>query len=89
MSGGTSKPIRLSAHARGYLARRGFSQAEVEEAIRTAVWRAARGGRMEAAKEFPYNDVWNGTYYTTKRVRPVFVETPTEIIVITVYTYFF
>jgi hypothetical protein len=44
---------------------------------------------METAKEFPYNDVWNGTYYTTKRVRPIFVEKPTEIVVITVYTYFF
>lgn len=28
------KPIRLSAHAKSYLDRRGFSEAEVDEAIR-------------------------------------------------------
>ena len=41
------------------------------------------------AKEFPYNAVWNGTFYAVKRVRPIFVEEATEIVVVTVYTYFF
>jgi hypothetical protein len=85
----TGKPIRLSAHARGYLARRGFTQAEVEETIRTSPWTPARFGRIEAARDLPYHGVWNGTFFATKRVRPVFVETPTEIVVVTVYTYFF
>ena len=89
MSSGLAKPIRLSAHARGYISRRGFTEAEVEDAIRTSPWRPAHLGRLETAKEFAYNLAWNGIVYATKRVRPVFVETPTEIVVVTVYTYFF
>ncbi len=89
MSNGTTKPIRLSHHARGYLARRGFTEAEVRDAIRTSPWRAVRAGRWETAKEFAYNAVWNGTFCAAKRVRPIFVEEATEIVVVTVYTYFF
>ena len=45
--------------------------------------------RQETSKEFAYGRDWNGTVYATKRVRPVFVEESTEIVVITVYTYFY
>ena len=83
------KPIRLTVHARGYLSRRGFTVAEVEDAIRTGMWKSASHGRQETSKEFAYGRAWNGALYATKRVRPVFVEKPTEIVVITVYTYFF
>ena len=89
MSNGTTKPIRLSNHARGYLARRGFTEAEVAEAIRQGRWWPTHQGRWETSWEFTYNSDWNGTYYATKRVRPIFVEGATEIVVITVYTYFF
>jgi hypothetical protein len=89
VSSGTPKPIRLSHHARGYLSRRGFTEGEVCETIRASTWRLIRGGRWEASKEFPYNALWNGTTYAIKRVRPVFVEEATEIVVVTVYTYFF
>jgi hypothetical protein len=85
----SGKPVRLSAHARGYIDRRGFTEGEVEETIRTAPWQLAREGRWEASKEFPYSDLWNGTFFATKRIRAVFVETPAEIVVVTVYTYFF
>lgn len=86
MTTGASKPIRLSAHARGYSSRRGFSEAEVVDTIRTTPWRSARNGRLEADCVFPYNDVWNGTFYPNKRVRPVFADNPAEIVVVTVYT---
>lgn len=86
---GTTKPIRLSAHARGYLTRRGFTEAEVDDAIRSMPWRSARNGRLETEKVFPYNSHWNGIFYKNKRVRPVFVDNPTEIVVVTVYTFFF
>ncbi|MGH2587039.1 MAG: hypothetical protein ACRDJE_19160 [Dehalococcoidia bacterium] len=86
---GRSKPIRLSVHARGYFTRRGFTEAEVEDTIRIAAWRPARANRLEAAHEFPYGTVWNGVIYATKRVRAIFVEEPTEIVVVTVYTYFY
>jgi hypothetical protein len=83
------KPIRLSAHAHGYLRTRGFTEAEVEAAIRTSPWQPAELGRQECRKDFPYDRDWNGKYYPTKQVRPVFVEEAAEIVVVTVYTYYF
>jgi hypothetical protein len=83
------KPIRLSAHALGYTTLRGFTVAEVEDAIRTGPWGPADSGRWECQKDFPFGQLWNGRFYATKRVRPIFVEEPTEIVVVTVYTYYF
>jgi len=77
------KPIRLSDHAIRYMNRRGFTVAEIEEAIRTSPWDAAELGRLECRKDFPYGREWNGKIYATKRVRPVFVEEATELVVVT------
>jgi hypothetical protein len=83
------KPIRLSKHALDYAHKRGFTVAEVEEAIRTSSWNAAELGRLDCRKDFAYGKQWNGRLYATKQVRPVFVEEAGEIVVITVYTYYF
>ena len=83
------KPIRLSKHALSYISKRGFIIAEVEAAIRNSVWQSVALDRFECSQNFVYNQEWNGKIYATKRVRPIFVEKPTEIVVITVYTYFF
>ena len=83
------KPIRLSAHALGYLRTRGFTAAEVEAAIRTSPWQPAELGRLECRKDFPYGRDWNGKSYAIKQVRPVFVDEAAEIVVVTVYTYYF
>ena len=83
------KPIRLSAHATGYMKSRGFIAAEVEETIRESPWRPAELGRLEARRDFPFGKDWNGKVYAMKRVRPVFVEKADEIVVVTVYTYYF
>jgi len=85
----TEKPIRLSAHAQAYLARRGFSIAEVEQAIRTTPWEPAERGKLQCRKDFAFTHTWNGRWYATKQVRPVFVEEVQEIVVVTVYTYYF
>ena len=83
------KPIRLSTHAAGYVNRRGFTVAEVKEAIRTSQWQPAELGRLECRKNFTFGKEWNGKFYATKQVRPVFVEEASEIVVVTVYTYYF
>ena len=83
------KPVRLSTHAAGYINRRGFTVAEVEEAIRTMPWQAAELGRLECRKDCGFGNEWNGKVYPTKQVRPVFVEKANEIVVVTVYTYYF
>jgi hypothetical protein len=46
-------------------------------------------GRLDCRKNFPFGAEWNGHPYATKQVRPVFVDEPNEIVVITVYTYYF
>ena len=83
------KPIRLTKHARGYLTSRGFTEAEVEEAIRTCRRQPSELGRWECRKDFPFDAIWNGRHYATKQVRPIFVEEATEIVIVTVYTYYF
>jgi len=83
------KAIRLTKHAQGYTTSRGFTATEVAEAIRTCPWGAAELGRLDCRKDFPYGGDWNGKAYATKQVRPVFVEKAEEIVVITVYTYYF
>ena len=83
------KPIRLSQHALRYTRKRGFTVAEVEDTIRKSPWMPTELGRLACRKNFPYGNEWNGKVYAIKQVRPIFVEEPGEIVVITVYTYYF
>ncbi|WP_392530268.1 DUF4258 domain-containing protein [Nostoc sp. C117] len=83
------KPIRFSQHALGYVTKRGFTIAEVEESIRSSSWEEAEENRLQCHKDFTFGQEWNGKVYATKRIRPIFMEKATEIVVITVYTYYF
>ena len=83
------KSVRLSAHARLQLGPRGTTEEEVGEAIRTTAWQHAERDRLECRRTIPYDAVWNGKWYATKQVRPIFVEEADEIIVVTVYVYYF
>jgi len=38
---------------------------------------------------FVYNAIWNQRQYGTKQVRPIFVDEPDKIVVVTVYVYYF
>lgn len=68
---------------------RGATEEEVIDAIGTAPWVPAELGRLECRKEFAYGQDWNGKVYATKQVRPIFVEAAEEIVVVTVYAYYF
>jgi hypothetical protein len=83
------KPIRLSDHALRYASKRGFTVDEVKQAISTMPWGPAELDRLECRKDFAYGKEWNRKLYATKQVRPVFVEEAAEIVVVTVYTYYF
>jgi hypothetical protein len=48
---------------------------------------SSRPGRV--GKDFAFVQAWNGIVYTTKRVRPIFVEELEELVVVTVYTSYF
>ena len=83
------KPIRFSMHARENLSYRGSTDNEVIEAIRNSPWSSVLQGRFECRKNFAYEREWNGKFYAMKQVRPIFVEEPEGIVVITVYVYYF
>lgn len=83
------KPIRLSGHARDQLVRRGVEEDEVLSAIHSAPWQTAGHGRMECRQNFTYAREWNGKFYETKQVRPIFVEETDEIVVVMIYSYYF
>lgn len=84
-----AKPVRLTKHAAGYSVIRGFSFEEVERAIRNGIWRPAAQGRTETDLETEFNSDWNGRHYKTKTIRPIFVDEPEEVVVITVYVYYY
>ena len=85
----TAKPVRLSEHARQQLRYRGTTEQEVVDTIRTAAWEPAELGRLECRKNFIFEAEWNKKYYATRQVRPIFVEEMDEIVVVTVYVYYF
>jgi hypothetical protein len=83
------KPVRLSRHARENMTFRGASEEEVVTAIRDGTWQPAGAGRVEVRRDSEYNRDWNGRAYGTKQVRPIFVDEKDEIVVVTVYVYYF
>lgn len=83
------KPIRLTRHAREQCAERGASESEVRQAIEQGSREPAKLGRELCRFNFPYNQSWRGNVYAIKQVAPVIKEEATEIVVITVYTFYF
>ncbi len=83
------KPIRLSKHASERCLSRGATTQEVEQAIREGMKESVKANRHSSKMNFAYNDYWGGVFYSVKQVVPIFVEEAEEIVVITVYTYYF
>ena len=53
------------------------------------LWQPAERGRLEVRKDSSFAGTWNGRFFQTKQIRPIFVEEAEEIVVVTVYTYYF
>ena len=71
------------------MGRRGFSREDVEKAIRTCPWEKAERDRRECHMEIPFGEFWNGHEYAFRQIRPIFMEEQAEIVVITVYVYYY
>ncbi len=82
-------PIRLSRHAHEQAAERGTDETEIVHVIRQGTPEPAKKNRLKAKYTFPFGKEWNSKTYALKQVQPVFVEEEGEIVVITVYTYYF
>ena len=83
------KPIRFSKYVEDYAKKRGFTVAEVKTLF--AQVPGAQPSSADWIVEKILHMEMNGMaeVYETKQVRPVFVEETGEIVVITVYTYYF
>ena len=83
------KHIRLTRHAREQCVERGATEDEVIRAVEQGTREAAKLGRMLCRFNYPYNRAWQGKLYAIKQVTPVIKEESDEIVVITVYTFYF
>ena len=83
------KSIRLTVHAIQQCAERGAGENEVREAIERGAREPAKHGRLMYRLNFEYRARWQGEYYAVKQVAPVVVEAENEIVVVTVYTFYF
>jgi hypothetical protein len=83
------KRIRLSTHAREQALERGATEVEAEEAVRKGSREPATRGREMCRYNFVFNRTWQGKRYSIKQVAPVIKEEANEIVVITVYTFYF
>lgn len=86
---GALKPIRLTNHALEQCDERGTNESEVVHAIRFGVAEPAKVGRKLYRHNFAFDGRWQGRYYGLKQVAPVVAEEENELVVITVYTFFF
>ena len=83
------KQVKFTTHSLDRISKRGTSKEEIIQAILNGKREPAKDNKIICRLNFPYNQIWIDTNYTIKQVAPVFVEEENEIIVITVYTYFF
>lgn len=83
------KQITFSDHAKEQMVERGASVQEVMEAIHKGDKFSAKRGRVAYRHNFQYNSRWGGNFYHIKQVMPITKEEAKEIIIVTVYTFYF
>ena len=82
------KKIIFSEHSLLQCKERGAAKDEIKQVIREGTKEKAKMNRWMYKMNFQYNDYWRGQYYAIKQVAPVVKENH-DIIVITVYTFYF
>jgi len=83
------KPVRLTTHALQQLGDRRATEDEERNAIEHGVREPAKRGRFMYRLNFQYNAEWQGNFYAIKQVAPVVAEAQNEMVVVTVYTFYF
>ena len=83
------KTIVFSQHALDQLRDRGASKEEVKLAIQVGEDIPAKKGRKAFRKNFHFGSKWKDKQYEVKQVMPIVVEETEEIVVVTVYVFYF
>ena len=83
------KRIRLTCHAIEQCKERGATEDEVLEAVLRGTREPAKLGREICRCNFAFGEEWRNEIYAIKQVAPVVKEESEEIVVITVYAFYF
>lgn len=83
------KAIRLTKHAQEQCVERGATEDEVRQAIEQGSREPAKQGRELCRFNFAFGRSWQGQHYAIKQVAPIVKEGTHEIVVITVYTFYY
>jgi len=83
------KRIRLTKHAKLQCSERGAAETEVHTAVEKGLREPAMMGRIICKYNFSFKGIWQGKSYSIKQVAPIIKEETDEIVVITVYTFYF
>ncbi len=83
------KTVEISQHAWEQMTERGASEQEVFTAIEQGGKESALLGRTMYRKNFQFDRMWRGRHYKVKQVAPIVVEHEDELVVVTVYTFYF
>ena len=83
------KKVRYSYHALGQMQERGVTEREVEESLLKGERVPAKKGRHAYRLNFQYNQNWFGKIYAMKQVLSIVKEEDNQIVVITVYVFYF
>ena len=80
--------IEIIEHAKIRMAEREASEIEVRETVKDGITIKAKKGRKAKEKLFDYGKSWQGKNYPYKKVKAVYVEEGSVLVVITVYVYY-
>ena len=83
------KPIRLARHAKEQCLERWTDETEICHAVLHGDREPAKLNREMCRYNFVFGRDWQGRTYAIKQVAPIIKEEPDEIVVLTVYTFFF
>ncbi len=81
--------VVFSDHALQKMEQRGVTEREVLEAVQRGERMPAKKGRLSFRLNFDFNNYWGGKHCPVKQVVPVAVEENGEIVVVTVYAFYF
>lgn len=80
--------IKIDPHTISRMPKRGVSEEEIFETLKTGAPFEAKNGRKGRAKVFTYKQNYEGKYYEEKKVEVIFVEEDQLITTVTVFCYY-
>ncbi len=81
--------VRLHLHAQERLFERGATESEIIATVENGEIFPAKYGRTGFRRNFPFNGIWRGKYYSTKQIEAYSVKEGDNWLVISFVTRYF